>query len=169
MRRVCGTGKQGDSNNMHGSQSGPGQSPWNATMRKFGAPETCIREYEHWILLLRPRQATLGALVLAAREPAGAWPELSAEAFGELRAVTAETEAALHAAFTYDRINYLMLMMVDPDVHFHVLPRYSAPRTFAAQEFEDPGWPGPPALSETNETSEDMNGHLVRHIASFFA
>ena len=25
----------------------------------------------------------------------------------------------------YERINYLMLMMVDPHVHFHVIPRYS--------------------------------------------
>jgi len=28
-----------------------------------------------------------------------------------------------------------MLMMVDPDVHFHVLPRYAQSRSFAGREF----------------------------------
>ena len=58
-------------------------SPWNGTMRKFGAPGTCIRQYPHWTVLLRPKQATLGALVLAAREPATALPQLSADALAE--------------------------------------------------------------------------------------
>jgi diadenosine tetraphosphate (Ap4A) HIT family hydrolase len=39
-----------------------------------------------------------------------------------------------------------MLMMVDPDVHFHVLPRYSGARDFAGTRFADDGWPGPPKL-----------------------
>lgn len=41
----------------------------NATMRKFGAPQTIIRQYQYWSVMLRPAQATLGALVLAAHEP----------------------------------------------------------------------------------------------------
>ena len=32
----------------------------------------------------------------------------------------------LRGFVAYERINYLMLMMVDPDVHFHVIPRYTA-------------------------------------------
>ncbi|MFB4205573.1 HIT family protein [Arhodomonas sp. KWT2] len=139
---------------------------WNATMRKFGAPDTCIRNYTHWSVLLRPRQATLGALVLAAREPAQAFPELSAAAFSELRGVTADIEQALQRAFSYERLNYLMLMMVDPDVHFHVLPRYPEPQTFDGREFEDRGWPGPPDLSHVNETNESANARIIEHIAS---
>lgn len=41
----------------------------NDTMRKFGAPQTIIHSFEYWSVLLRPAQATLGALVLAAHEP----------------------------------------------------------------------------------------------------
>ena len=52
----------------------------------------------------------------------------------------------LRGFVAYEKINYLMLMMVDPDVHFHVLPRYQAPRTFGGATFPDTGWPGPPAL-----------------------
>ena len=42
----------------------------NETMRKFGYPDTLIREYEHWVVLLRPAQVTLGSLVLAAKSDA---------------------------------------------------------------------------------------------------
>ncbi len=52
----------------------------------------------------------------------------------------------LQDVVAYERINYLMLMMVDPDVHFHVIPRYAGSRQFGDIEFRDAGWPGPPAL-----------------------
>ena len=40
----------------------------NATMKKFGYPDTLIKEYSHWAVLLRPQQATLGALVLVCKD-----------------------------------------------------------------------------------------------------
>ena len=91
---------------------------WNATMRKFGAPHTIIRSYQHWSVLVRPAQATLGALVLAAHEPAQAFSELSQGSFTELHKITRHIESELTESFQNDKINYLMLMMVDPDVHF---------------------------------------------------
>ncbi len=39
-----------------------------------------------------------------------------------------------------------MLMMVDPHVHFHVIPRYDGDRAWDGVEFADAGWPGPPDL-----------------------
>ena len=39
-----------------------------------------------------------------------------------------------------------MLMMVDPHVHFHVIPRYSEARQWDGIAFPDAGWPGPPRL-----------------------
>ena len=52
----------------------------NETMRKFGYPETLIREYDHWVVLLRPAQVTLGSLVLAAKSDATAFGQLPPEA-----------------------------------------------------------------------------------------
>lgn len=124
------------------------------TLRKFGAPGSVVRDYQHWLVLLRPQQVTLGALVLIAKAAVTAWPMLSAAAFAELKVVTADLEQALQRAFSYDKINYLMLMMVDPDVHFHVLPRYGAARAFAAHEFVDSGWPGAPRLDVVNATDD---------------
>ncbi|MBS0423007.1 MAG: HIT family protein [Proteobacteria bacterium] len=141
-------------------------SEFNATMRKFGAPQTIIRSYRYWSVLLRPAQATLGALVLAAHEPAKAFAELSPASFTELHEVTRDIETALTQAFHYDKINYLMLMMVDPDVHFHVLPRYAQPKSFAGLEFIDAGWPAVPNLRQINATDTAINQRIMNHIQS---
>ncbi|MET0281431.1 MAG: HIT family protein [Steroidobacteraceae bacterium] len=118
----------------------------NATELKFGDPDNRIAQSEYWTLLLRPRQPTLGALVLVCREDVRAFAEVSAAAFADLQRMVQGLERALHRFVGYERINYLMLMMVDPDVHFHVLPRYSTPRQFAGVQFADAGWPGAPQL-----------------------
>lgn len=138
----------------------------NATMRKFGAPQTIIRQYQYWSVLLRPAQATLGALVLAAHEPAQAFSELSQASFTELHEVTRQIESTLTKAFQNDKLNYLMLMMVDPDVHFHVIPRYAQPRQFANMEFADTGWPAMPNLGQINKTDAMTNQLIMEHIQS---
>ncbi len=137
-------------------QAVPGDA-LSATMRKFGAPGSIVRDYASWSVLLRPKQVTLGSLVLIAKEPVTALPMLSAAAFDELKAITTDVERVLKQVFDHDKINYLMLMMVDPDVHFHVIPRYGSARTFAGREFADPGWPGPPCLDQANDTGESVN------------
>jgi diadenosine tetraphosphate (Ap4A) HIT family hydrolase len=118
----------------------------NATIEKFGYPATLIAEFEHWVVLLRPAQPTLGSLVLAAKSDATAFGDLPAEAYAELKAVTATIEAALTGAINYSKINYLMLMMVDRDVHFHVIPRYAGERVHEGVSFPDAGWPAVPNL-----------------------
>jgi diadenosine tetraphosphate (Ap4A) HIT family hydrolase len=120
----------------------------NETIVKFGYPATLVADYQHWVVLLRPAQPTLGALVLAAKSDATAFPELPQEAFAELWDVTADIEATLQQVVTFERINYLMLMMVDPHVHYHVIPRYSGARKVDNIEIADAGWPKMPALNE---------------------
>lgn len=133
----------------------------NATMEKFGAPATLIRDYDHWAVLLRPGQVTLGSVVLICREPVTAFSMLSGAAFGELQSITGHIEGVLSRNFSYDRINYLMLMMVDPDVHFHVIPRYETARIFSGQTFTDHGWPGPPDLATINTTDAERNNQIL--------
>jgi diadenosine tetraphosphate (Ap4A) HIT family hydrolase len=118
----------------------------NDTIEKFGYPATLIAEHEHWVVLLRPAQPTAGSLVLAAKSGATSYGELPAQAFAEQAEVIAGLEAMLRRAVNYDKINYLMLMMVDPHVHFHVIPRYADSRSLAGISIADPGWPGPPDL-----------------------
>lgn len=118
----------------------------NTTIEKFGFPVSLVAQYEHWLVLARPAQPTLGSLVLAARSDATAFGDLPAEAHAELKTVTSQIEAALSRAAGHARLNYLMLMMVDPHVHFHVIPRYEGSREWQGREFVDCGWPKLPDL-----------------------
>ena len=125
----------------------------NATIEKFGYPTTVVREYQHWLVLVRPAQVTLGSLVLAASSAATAYRDLPREAFAEQADAIADIETSLAAFCGYERINYLMLMMVDPHVHFHVIPRYSGSRDWDGLSFPDRGWPGPPELKSAIQLS----------------
>jgi len=140
----------------------------NPTVEKFGYPSTLIREFDHWMVLLRPTQITLGSLVLAAKSNATAYSSLPPEAFTEQADAVAAIEQALGAFVAYERINYLMLMMVDPNVHFHVIPRYAEPRRWNGFEFADAGWPGPPRLDTAVKLVQKELVALVTEIASNF-
>lgn len=141
----------------------------NATETKFGDPETRIAQTAYWTVLLRPRQPTLGSLVLVCREPVRAFSELSAAAFEDLRLVLRSVEPALRSIVAYERINYLMLMMVDPDVHFHVIPRYAGSRTFHGAEYRDGGWPGPPNLDQALAPEDATRDALLARLREAWA
>jgi diadenosine tetraphosphate (Ap4A) HIT family hydrolase len=136
----------------------------NETILKFGWPDTLVREYNHWVVLLRPAQPTLGSLVLAAKSDATAFGELPVEAHAELKRITAEIEAALSQFVSYSKLNYLMLMMVDPHVHFHVLPRYEGAREWRGLTFIDHGWPKPPSLGQAVSLSPEQIALLVAEL-----
>lgn len=133
----------------------------NSTILKFGYPATLVRDYRHWVLLIRPAQVTAGSLILAAKGEATAYGKLSADAFAEQGTIIAEIEQKLRDVVNMDKINYLMLMMVDPHVHFHIIPRYQGTRSFAGLELADHGWPGPPDLKSAVELDSAAIGRAV--------
>lgn len=141
----------------------------NVTMEKFGYPATLVADFEHWVVLARSAQPTLGALVLAAKSNATAFGDLPAEAHAELKQVTTAIEAALGKAVGYVRLNYLMLMMVDPNVHFHVIPRYEGTREWRGREFVDCGWPKVPDLGHAVALEGDDLAAMVAWLKGFFA
>ena len=137
----------------------------NETIRTFGYPDTLIREFDHWVVLLRPAQPTLGSLVLAAKSDATAFGDLPAPAHAELAPITQAIESALGRFVDYARINYLMLMMVDPHVHFHVIPRYEGARKWQSVAFTDAGWPAVPDLGSAVKLTPDQIDALRDYLA----
>lgn len=138
----------------------------NETILGFGYPDTLIAEYPHWIVLLRPAQPTLGSLILAAKGEATAFSALDAAAMAELHRVVGDIETALSDAVAYDKINYLMLMMVDPHVHFHVIPRYEGERSARGITLGDAGWPKIPALGQAVTLEAAQVGELAGWLRS---
>lgn len=134
----------------------------NETIMQFGYPETVIREYDSWIVMLRPQQVTLGSLVLACK---GEYEKLStvpASVFSELEAITYSIEKTLSTLFQYDRINYLLLMMRDKYVHFHVIPRYAGIKEMLDIEFKDETWPLPPDITKPMSLSKEHINALTQ-------
>ncbi|ADG11171.1 HIT family protein [Caulobacter segnis] len=137
----------------------------NPTALAFGYPGSKIAETDHWLILLRPKQPTFGSLVLVCKETVQAFSEVSPAAFADLQVAVTGIERLLRAQVDYEKINYLMLMMVDKDVHFHVLPRYAGVREHEGLAFPDAGWPAAPALGSAVELSPDA----VERLAARFA
>lgn len=138
----------------------------SATLEKFGYPQSLVATHGQWHVLLRPAQVTLGSLVLICKEAVGGLGEISSQASTEQREVAARIERVLGACLGHDKINYLALMMVDPAVHYHVLPRYGAPISFAGREWTDESWPGPPDIKATIELDPQEMGQLLESLRS---
>ena len=140
----------------------------NDTIRRFGYPDTLLARYDHWVALLRPAQPTAGSLVLASTSEATRFSDLAPEAFAELGAVVCDIETALSAAVRYDKINYLMLMMVDPHVHWHVIPRYDGERELEGVKLADRGWPKLPQLGEALQLSPEQIARLGERLRALW-
>ncbi|MFN9925822.1 MAG: HIT family protein [Phenylobacterium sp.] len=140
----------------------------NATAVKFGYPKTLVAETAEWLVLVRPQQPTLGALVLVHKSEALAFSDLLPSAFADLQSAISGIETLLRARVDYAKINYLMLMMVDLQVHFHVIPRYEGERMHNGQTFADAGWPGQPALASHVALSEEEAHAFAAELAALW-
>lgn len=114
---------------------------------KFKTKELFIYESKYWVWSLRPVQATLGSGVLSLKRECPVFSELNQEEFCDLNVIIKVIEKTLKQTFNYDVMNYLMLMMVDKQVHYHVIPRYERTIDFAGTSWKDSGWPGVPNLA----------------------
>jgi len=140
----------------------------NPTILSFAYPDSLVREFEHWVVLVRPDQVTLGSLVLAAKSEATAYGDLPSEAFAEQGEIVGVVERALRVFCAYEKINYLMLMMVDPNPHFHVIPRYSETRSWNGIEFPDAGWPKAPQLGTAVALSPEQTRAMAAELMANF-
>jgi diadenosine tetraphosphate (Ap4A) HIT family hydrolase len=141
----------------------------NATLQKFGYPERAIREYEHWVVLIRPVQLTLGSVIIAARSEARSLGGLRPDEMAELPGIIRSYESLIAQHFGAEKFNYLALMMVDPNPHFHGIPRYRAPVTFQGRSFTDEAFPKPPSLDIVNDCPPDTLSALQDHLRPLFA
>jgi diadenosine tetraphosphate (Ap4A) HIT family hydrolase len=140
----------------------------NPTLQKFGYPATLIREYEHWVVLLRPAQVTLGSVIIAAKSDATSFGALGPEEMAEWPGIVRTFEAVVREHFGAEKFNYLALMMVDPNPHFHGIPRYRGAVDFQGKSFTDEKFPKPPVLDVVNECPQETLAALRDHLLAAF-
>lgn len=139
------------------------------TLKKFGYPNSLVKEYKNWLVLCRFKQITLGSLILICKDEVNAFSKISSQSFEELPVIIKEIETNLKALFQYEKINYLMLMMVDPEVHFHIIPRYSSDKEFDSKIFTDKGWPTKiPDFQIINEVDDETMAKLIERLRDEF-
>lgn len=131
-------------------------------MQKFGYPKTLIKEFENWVVLLRSEQIRLGSLVLVEKSEAAHLGEVSSESWAEFKQVSEFAENLTREKFGAEKFNYLALMMVDNNVHFHFVPRKNSNTEFNGKIFSDKFGPVTTNLGELdNFTSEDFEKLLT--------
>ncbi len=134
--------------------------------RKFELSKLTIKRIDSWVISLRPQQPTIGSLVLSLERKAERLSFLTDDEGKQLAGAFRVVEAMLDKAFQPEKINYLALMMVDNQVHFHVIPRYSKPVSIAEKFYKDTGYPGPPVLQPLtidDETLKEIFETLVAY------
>lgn len=120
---------------------------------KFRVDELLIFRSRHWSWSVRPVHSTLGAGVLSLNRYCEAMADLSEGEGADLSLICRVLERALHRFTAPDRMNYVMLMMVDSHLHFHVLPRYEQDKEFGGRTWHDNGWPALPAMADNPEVA----------------
>lgn len=115
--------------------------------KKFNINEFHIYESEFWVWSVRPSQVTIGSGVLSLKRECSTFSEVTEEEFSDLKNIIEVIENTLKKTFNYDIMNYLMLMMVDNHVHYHVIPRYKKTINFSDTIWKDSNWPGIPELN----------------------
>ena len=123
-------------------------TPFKTFQAKFRTTDLLIHESEYWCWSLRPVQCTLAAGVLSLKRPALKMAEVSAAEMTDLHTLMVLIEQRTAMVFKHQILNYLALMMVDHQVHFHVIPRYDKSQRFAQVQWRDSGWPALPELAD---------------------
>lgn len=114
---------------------------------KFRTNDLKIYETDYWIWSLRPGQCTVGASILSLKRYTERLSDITEKESTDYVNIIKVIENTLHEVFSYDKINYLMLMMVDAQTHYHVVPRYSKEIKFKGIKWVDKGWPALPILT----------------------
>jgi diadenosine tetraphosphate (Ap4A) HIT family hydrolase len=137
----------------------------NPTLQRFGYPGSVIKEYVHWVVMIRPGQVTLGCTVIAAKSACVGLGDLTPSEAAELPQVIGDFERAVRRVAPASKFNYLALMMVDPNPHFHAIPRYAAEVHVDGRAYADTTFPNPPdlrcVLELTAEQLESMRRLLT--------
>lgn len=121
---------------------------------KFKVERFLIAQVAGWRVSLRPSQTTLGALVISSGSGAPSLEFLDDEAQASLGGALNVCDRVLRQTYGCELVNYLALMLVDPIVHFHVIPRYSRPVERFGIRWTDADWPKPPGLGDANSVPD---------------
>ena len=101
-----------------------------------------IERYTYWTLYLHDKQSYLGRCYIALNRSGILDPfaDITRQEKDELESIVLKTQAALDKLYKPDLYNYANFRNSWPHCHWHIIPRYKAPRLLNNQEFVDENW-----------------------------
>jgi len=141
----------------------------NEFQNKFKVNKYLIYSSQYWNWSLRPHQSTCGSGILSLKRECSTFSGLEPEEFDDLKYIVNKIENTLKSIFNYDIINYLMLMMEDNQVHFHVFPRYRHKIKYLEKTWTDKNWPKIPDLKGeplSDDKLQIINSNIKQAIKS---
>ncbi len=132
--------------------------------RRFNKPELLLKEFNHWVVILREGVVTLGSSIIILKSGKPFLKDVSNEEMSEFSEVCKWFEEKTKELYGAVKWNYLALMMKDEFVHFHAIPRYDKEINLYNRVWKDEDFPLPTKLNkievENNilmEIKEDMS------------
>tara|TARA_B110000503_G_scaffold134253_1_gene212950 strand:+ start:457 stop:873 length:417 start_codon:yes stop_codon:yes gene_type:complete len=99
----------------------------NITIERYVTEKNLIKKYDSWVLALRPNQITCYSMMLFADSNVEKISDLDSNTLKDLGVIFADVERRVRLISTPLKFNYYSLMLADPNVHFHIFPRFSSP------------------------------------------
>ncbi len=127
---------------------------------RFNREDLFLKEFNYWILLLRPVPVTLGSCVMLLKRKCSSLAEVTKEEMAELSEVCAYFEDKNKTLYGAVKFNYHANMMRESFVHFHAIPRYDKEILKYGVKWIDKEWPKGVSMCKTEVSDEVL--HEIR-------
>lgn len=130
---------------------------------RFNRKDLFIKEFNYWILLLRPVPVTLGRCIILLKRKCSSLAEVTETEMGEFPIVCHFFEERCKRLWGAVKFNFHANMMKEDFVHFHAIPRYDKEIIKYNMHWIDKEWPTGVALYKT-----EVNEIILQEIKKDF-
>lgn len=132
---------------------------------KFAPGESIVKRYEHWNVVVRGRQETLGDVTFVLVRKVESLGDVTPEEMAELPSAVRWFEDTAKALFEPDRIDYAVLLDRDPNVHLDAFPRYAGSVERYGRTWTDSAYPEPISKADAETLTRDQHHQLIADFA----
>ena len=123
---------------------------------RFNKPELVLKEFNHWVIILRENVVTLGSCIIILKSGKQFLKDVSNEEMAEFSEVCKWFEEKTSQLYGAEKWNYCAMMMKDEFVHFHAIPRYSKKINYYDKVWIDTDWPKGTSLNKIDVDKETL-------------
>ena len=132
---------------------------------KFAPGESIVKRYDHWDVVVRGRQETLGDVTFVLKRKVESLGQVTSEEMAELPVAVRWFEESARSLFAPDRIDYAVLLDRDPNVHLDAFPRYARSVERYDRSWTDSTWPEAVGKGDAETPTREQHHQLIADFA----